>query len=233
MHVRMFIGLVAAATVAGSFFVASAASAAAVVFDQTFDLTAAIITPTTVTSFNNTGFTPQLTNGSPFTGVSNGDSFDYKVTFKPGQGLMFNGMFGDFGLFQIGLVTPDFVAIAGNPSSTLRLFDTSGATIKTLAVNGFTSSQPNVLGDTMGPIGVPLTGTLGGLEFFNPSVSGLGSSTHFTASVVSLTATSGGFTLVSVPVATTPEPEVWALMLGGFFGLGVVLRRRRAALARA
>jgi hypothetical protein len=28
-----------------------------------------------------------------------------------------------------------------------------------------------------------------------------------------------------------PEPATWAMMLGGFFGLGAILRRRRAALA--
>ena len=33
--------------------------------------------------------------------------------------------------------------------------------------------------------------------------------------------------------AAVPEPATWALVLGGFFGLGVALRRRRAGLASA
>ncbi|HET6969619.1 MAG TPA: PEP-CTERM sorting domain-containing protein [Phenylobacterium sp.] len=33
------------------------------------------------------------------------------------------------------------------------------------------------------------------------------------------------------PISSAPEPGTWALMLGGFFGAGAVLRRRRAALA--
>jgi hypothetical protein len=32
------------------------------------------------------------------------------------------------------------------------------------------------------------------------------------------------------PIAV-PEPTAWALMIAGFFGLGGMLRRRRAALA--
>jgi hypothetical protein len=205
---------------------ASTAAASAVVFNQTYDLTTGNLTATSLTSINNTGFTPTLSNGSPLL-VSNGDSIDYKLTFQSGQGLLFTGASGDFGLFQIGLVTPDFVAILGNASSTLKLLDTSGGVITTLAVNGFTSTQPNVLGDTFGNIGVPISGTLGGLEFINPNISGLGQATHFTASVVSLTATSGGFRAVTVAGAPVPEPAGWALMVTAFGGLGAVLRSRR------
>ncbi len=222
MSFRVVRGVVAAAALSAAGLAASGAGA--VVFDQTFDLTQANVTATSVTSINNTGFTPTLNNASPFI-VSDGDSIDYRVRFEPGQGLAFTGASGDFGLFQIGLVTSAFVAIAGNPDSTLTLFDTTGAVIRTIPVNGFTSSQPRVLGDTFGNIGVPISGTLGGLEFFNPNVSGVGQDTHFTASVVSLTATLGGFQVVSVPVPA-PEPTTWALMLAGFAGLGAALRTR-------
>jgi hypothetical protein len=204
---------------------ASVASAATVVFTQTFDLTTANVAATSVTSVNNTGFTPALSNGSPLL-VSNGDSIDFRVNFAAGQGLMFTGP--TFGLFEIAVVSPDFIALSGNPNSTLTLFDTTGAVIKTLTVNGFTSTQPRVLGDTFGNIGVPLSGTIGGLEFINPNISGLNQQTHFTSSVLSLTATSaGGFQAVTV-AAPAPEPATWAMLLMGFGGLGAMLRRRRA-----
>ena len=228
MRVRALELSLAAAALSAACLVASSASAAAVVFSQTFDLTTAIVTATSVTSNNNTGFTPTLSNGSPFTAIANGDSFDYTVTFKSGQGVLFTGPSGDFGLFQIGLITPNFgTLLNGNAGSTLRLFDTTGATITTLHVNGFTSTQPKVLGDTFGPIGVPVSGALGGLEFFNPSVSGLDASPFFNSSVVSLTATSGGLQVVSVAV-NAPEPAAWALMVIGFGAAGATLRRRRA-----
>jgi hypothetical protein len=196
-----------------------------VVFTQTYDLTTANVTPTSVTSVNNTGFMPTLSNGSPLL-VSNGDSIDFRINFASGQGLMFTG--STFGLFQIAVVSPDFIALSGNANSTLTLFDTSGNVIKTLAVNGFTSTQPRVLGDTFGNIGVPLSGTIGSLEFINPNISGLGQANHFTSSVISLNATSaGGFQVVSV-TPTVPEPATWAMLVLGFGGLGAMLRRRRA-----
>ena len=34
-------------------------------------------------------------------------------------------------------------------------------------------------------------------------------------------------------LSAVPEPATWAMILSGFFGLGVVLRRRRAAMAAA
>jgi hypothetical protein len=37
----------------------------------------------------------------------------------------------------------------------------------------------------------------------------------------------------SFPAAAVPEPAAWALMLSGFFGVGAVLRRRRAMAAAA
>ncbi len=35
-------------------------------------------------------------------------------------------------------------------------------------------------------------------------------------------------TTVTLSVLSVPEPQTWAMMLGGFFGLGAMLRRRRA-----
>jgi hypothetical protein len=225
MTQRAFQTMFAVAALAAGLTVASAASAAAVVFTQTYDLTTANVTPTSVTSVNNTGFMPTLSNGSPLL-VSNGDSIDFRINFASGQGLMFTG--STFGLFQIAVVSPDFIALSGNANSTLTLFDTSGNVIKTLAVNGFTSTQPRVLGDTFGNIGVPLSGTIGSLEFINPNISGLGQANHFTSSVISLNATSaGGFQVVSV-TPTVPEPATWAMLVLGFGGLGAMLRRRRA-----
>jgi hypothetical protein len=227
MTQRAFQTMFAAAALAAGLTVASAASAAAVVFTQTYDLTTANVTPTSVTSVNNTGFTPTLSNGSPLL-VSNGDSIDFRVNFASGQGLMFTG--STFGLFQIAVISPDFIALSGNANSTLTLFDTSGNVIRTLGVNNFTSTQPRVLGDTFGNIGVPLSGTIGSLEFIDPSISGLGQANHFTSSVLSLDATSaGGFQVVSVAVTpTVPEPATWAMLVIGFGGLGAMLRRRRA-----
>ena len=44
------------------------------------------------------------------------------------------------------------------------------------------------------------------------------------------TAQAGGqnFLITSVSGATAPEPASWALMIAGFGGLGVMMRRRRA-----
>jgi hypothetical protein len=38
---------------------------------------------------------------------------------------------------------------------------------------------------------------------------------------------------ISVPLGPVPEPSSWALMLAGFFGLGMVLRRRKSSGAYA
>ena len=220
----LFVG----AAVAAGLAAASAASAAAVVSTQSVDLTKATVTATSVTSNTNSngGFVPALSVGSPLL-VSNGDSIDLTFKFDPGQGLAFTGP--TFGLFQIAVVSPDFIALSGNANSSLTLFDTSGNVIAKLTPNGFTSTQPNVLGDTFGNIGVPLSGTIGSLEFVNPDISGLGQNNHFTSSVLSLNATSaGGFQVVSVPITAVPEPAAWAMLVMGFGGLGAVLRRRRA-----
>jgi len=48
---------------------------------------------------------------------------------------------------------------------------------------------------------------------------------------ISVTPFRGG--LDEVALAAVPEPATWALMLTGFFGLGLALRRRRAGLAAA
>jgi len=55
-------------------------------------------------------------------------------------------------------------------------------------------------------------------------------------STVAQGGSSGGnvlFKSLTVSTAAVPEPETWALMIAGFGGLGVVLRRRRAQLAAA
>ncbi|HEY3948491.1 hypothetical protein [Phenylobacterium sp.] len=213
----------AVATIAIGCLGATAASAAAVIVDQTFDLGAAIVTPTSVTSNNNTGFNPTFSN-SNLELISNGDSVDYTVSFLPGQGLAFTGP--TFGLFRISLISPDFVSVQENPNEMLKLFDNTGALITTLGVNGFTSTQPTLVGSTFGNIGVPLSGTIGSIEYINPDVTGLNSPTHFNSAALSLTATSlGGFQVVTVPILT-PEPEAWALMLIGFFSVGGLMRWR-------
>jgi hypothetical protein len=55
-------------------------------------------------------------------------------------------------------------------------------------------------------------------------------------STVAQGGSSGGNVLLkslTVTKAAVPEPESWALMIAGFGGLGVMLRRRRAQLATA
>lgn len=62
---------------------------------------------------------------------------------------------------------------------------------------------------------------------------GLESATSFNRAVFTNTATSNGFfaidnfTFGSSAVAAVPEPATWAMMLIGFGGMGVALRRRR------
>jgi hypothetical protein len=45
--------------------------------------------------------------------------------------------------------------------------------------------------------------------------------------------TGNDFALDDISLAAVPEPATWAMMLTGFFGMGSMLRRRRAALAAA
>jgi hypothetical protein len=228
MEFRAFKILAATALLTTSMVTASAASAAAVVFGQTVDLTKATITSSNVTA-SGTAFTPTLSNSNELT-ISNGDSVDYTVTFAPGQALTLTGVFG---LFQIGLISPNNIGITGNSSSTLRLFDTSGTTIATILVNGFTSTQPNIVGDTFGNLGVPISGTLGGFEFINPDITLTGTNQPLNGQVLSIGITGGSFQLTSV--AAVPEPATWAMMLVGFFGIGATLRhqrRRRPILAQ-
>ena len=225
--------LLAATALAAGLTVASAASAAVVVVTETFDLTKANVTATSIVSNNNTGFSPTVNNVSPLS-VSNGDSIDYKVSFLPGQGVNLTGTFGDFGLFEIALVSPSSNGFALTAGSTLSLFDTSGNLITTalspagasFGINGFTSTQSNIVGGTFGPIAIPITGTIGAVEFKDPNVS-LTQTATLTSQVLSFTATSGGFQVVSVPVKGVPEPATWAMLVMGFGGLGAVLRRRR------
>jgi len=220
MAFRMLKTLAAVAALTTTFVLASAASAATIDFTQTVDLTKATITSSSVTA-SGTAFTTSLTNSNELL-VSNGDSVDYKVTFAPGQALTLTNVFG---LFQIGLISPNNIGITGNASSTLRLFDTSGNTIVTLLVNGFTSTQANIVGDTFGNIGVPISGTLGGFEFINPNISLTGTNQPLNGQVLSMSVTGGSFQLTSV--AAVPEPATWAMMLVGFFGIGATLRYRR------
>lgn len=215
--------LVGVAALSAAFLAASAASAAAVIVNQTYDVTKGSASSSSFASLNNTGFSPVINNGSPVV-LSNGDSLDLKITFLPGQAIQFTNVLGNF---EIGLVVSDTASLTLNALSTLTLFDTGGGVIKTFGHTASTLSVLNVIGDDFFTAGVPLNGNLGALEYINPGISGLTGTKNFTADVISLQGSTMQV-LTGQAVAGVPEPGAWAMLLVGFGGLGALLRRRRA-----
>jgi hypothetical protein len=53
------------------------------------------------------------------------------------------------------------------------------------------------------------------------------------ANIVAAPGVHGGNGLVTINFLGVPEPATWAMLILGFFGLGTLLRRRRAALIEA
>jgi hypothetical protein len=84
---------------------------------------------------------------------------------------------------------------------------------------------------TIGSATLPTTKTLigsGGNESVNTLLTGGFRYYDFVSTVAAGGASGGNVLLKSLTVTSVPEPGAWALMLTGFGGLGVMLRRRRA-----
>jgi hypothetical protein len=204
---KIGLALIGAAALAGS----SAASAVEFVGDTQgcFSLTSAACTPVSSTAnfFGltfSTGHFDQLTSASGFAGIGSGNSDTLGFVSQDGSA---NNYAGDYFTLLV-----NFTAPAG--------------------VTGGGTFQAMLTGDVSGS-------NNGGAHFhFNPStqIFNLPGGGTFTLGVDDFTAGGGNpSTRITgyIQTAPVPEPATWALMLVGFAGVGMAMRRRRTpALAQ-
>jgi hypothetical protein len=152
--------------------------------------------------------------------ISPAQAAQYTFAFTTSQAL-FGPTVAGSGTFT----TSDTSTVVGGQTA-FQILSVMG-TVNGVAVNTPTGSYGNYF--TTGPSFLDGTGSSflnvngGRIDFFNQSTNGLyrvntfspGSSNFVTAS--------------SSPVAAVPEPAAWALMLLGFAGIGMAMRRRSAA----
>lgn len=198
---------------------------AQVVVNQTFDLTTA--------GMNSSGVYSQ--------GSGIGFSPTVSAQFGVGQTLTLNYDFGAYGISASNVTTAwadiwDWNPVSGvtndgapysnvSMTGTLSLLDSFGNAIFT------TPSVTNVEGSVH--VGQYFSGlSTGSLTFYGVQYNGLltamsvGTSRAY--NLPGLTLQGSNFSLVQAPInAAVPEPATWAMMLLGFGGMGVALRRRR------
>ncbi len=220
-----FSGLLAGAAVAIGLATAVApAHASTVVLNETLDLS---------TPQQNYGFTAGWRGFGSFSpgfsyDLSAGDTLDFTVQFGAGQSLtLINPTF--FWLFSYGSANSNV-----NGTGSLAFLDGDGNAL--LTSNLKTDDEGVVhFGQNFGPgdfAALPTTLTFQGLHyvgtlnsFANPDVT----MSHYADPQVLFSADGARIGGLGVP-----EPGTWALMLLGFGGLGLALRRRRPqALAAA
>lgn len=109
--------------------------------------------------------------------------------------------------------------LAGNPDG--------GLGDKTATVSATGASSQNFI------FTVTPSDSKGGMGWASYTYDFTATSTDTTLKFASATGTAYGPALDNVSVAAVPEPAIWVMMLTGFAGVGVMLRRRRAALAAA
>jgi hypothetical protein len=205
---------------------ASGAAASSITVNQSYNLTSANpSTSTLLVSNNNNGFSPKLNSIQPLL-LQNGDNLDLTLNFLTGQSLNLMNFLGDiqFDLFNgsTGSFTQD--------SGVLNLFDTNGNLITSFSTASTTSFQVNGgVGQDFRLGGVPLSGNIGGIELVETNLQGLGGGgTNFIGDFLSFSASSGSIQVTSA----VPEPRAWAMMLLGFLGIGVILRHGRRGADR-
>jgi hypothetical protein len=188
--------------------------------------TAACVASLTIAAFGAQAATNLVTNGSfetgDFTGWTTGGNFDLNTSVVTGAFYAYSGAEDGADYVALGPVGSDATLSQTFP-------DTSG---ETLAI----SFWLNAVGDDPSDFSATFDGTTlfsaldpstGDVwEQFTFDVTGTGSDTLQFA----FRDDPGWIALDNVSVAAVPEPAAWALMLTGFAGLGLALRRRTKLL---
>ena len=167
------------------------------------------------------GVTFSAGNLGTWGGNSNGDPGGWKLEGTNGpQFLGFNGNGGGVDGYTetltfsaaVGTFSADFARSAGSNDGEIILSAFNGATLVATSSGSF------------GALAEWMSLSIAGVTFDSVTWSGSGTDFHpYGVDNVVFGAAQGG----------VPEPAAWALMLVGFGGLGVALRRRRAPVAVA
>ena len=175
----------------------------------------------------------QQTTGFPFTNFTQGGniaSYDELSPIYTAQQLVTQtgGV-----AFNVGIDTNT----NNNSSETLRLFDVVNTDTNTVLYRFTGAADTNNIGDS-----ATLNNGNGFADFFLSSVNlvglGLTASSHIQFHAVWDTANAGaesffvyggtGGVVINPQVGGVPEPSTWAMMILGFFGVGVMAYRRKS-----
>ncbi|MBS0334391.1 MAG: PEP-CTERM sorting domain-containing protein [Proteobacteria bacterium] len=225
---RHFLAAAAAAAVLG---LAGAGQAATVTLNETIDLSVAPDVGgglTTWRDFTDAGgaFAP----GFSFD-LAAGDTLDFTATFLAGQSLTLTN---PSTIWLLSFVT-DGDPTDFNATGSLELLDTAGGVL--FASNVKTDTEGSVhFGQAFGPgdfASLPSTITIGGVRYVGALNDYEANAPDETPGVTSRTYGDPAFSVsadaVTANGVAVPEPAAWALMIAGFGGAGLMLRRRRVA----
>jgi hypothetical protein len=201
-----------AALAAAAFVSLTPAQAVTAVPDGNFD---SPMSPGAYTTYNNTTFGPWHVNGSV---DLIGDYWQAPPTGGGSVDLAGNYPGSIFQIFPVGAGTYDIsFYMAGNPDGgdpikTLRAFVTNSA---------FELSQYDFTFDTTGFTKDNMGWTLEHFSFTNPTSGNI--QLQFVGTNDN---TPNGAVIGGIAISAVPEPAAWAMLLLGFGGIGMMMRRR-------